>query len=57
MEGAGAPVAVLVAQAEEEGTLQVGDLYLEGVRGPAACVVVVEEDNYCSPVVDTLGAS
>lgn len=50
-------MTVLGAQGVEEGTQQAGDLYLEGVRGPAACVGAVVEGSYCSPVADTLGAS
>lgn len=50
-------MTVLGAQEVEEGTQQVGDLYLEGVRGPVACVGAVGEDSCCSQVADTSAAS
>lgn len=57
VEGAVGPVTVLGAQGVEEGTQQVEDLNLEGVRGLVACVEGAEEDSCYSPVADTLVAS
>lgn len=50
-------MTVLGAQGVEEGTQQVGGLYLEGVRGLVACVGVGAEGNCCSQVGDMLVAS
>lgn len=49
-------MTVLGAQGVEEGTQQVGDLYLEGARARVACVGVVAEGSCCSQVGDTSGA-
>lgn len=50
-------MTVLGEQGVEAGTQQVGDLYLEGVRGPVACVGAVVEGSCCSQAADTLAAS
>lgn len=57
MEGEGAPVTVLGAQEVEEGSQQVGDLYLEGVRGLVACVGAAAGGSCCSLVEDRSEAS